>query len=53
MWNAIMCCKQGTSKKGAIVGFRPLPMRVGVAERRSGKQEINSVPYANTRVCLR
>jgi hypothetical protein len=27
----IMRRMQGTSKKAAIVGFRPLPMRMGVA----------------------
>jgi hypothetical protein len=51
--DAIMCCMQGTSKKGTIVGFGSLPMRMGVAKRRSGKREINCVPYANTKVCLK
>ena len=32
--DAVMRGMQGTSKKAAIVGFGPLPMRVGVAECR-------------------
>jgi hypothetical protein len=47
-----MCCMQGTSKKGAIVGFRPLPMWMGVAECRSGSREAYRVPRADTKVCL-
>ena len=42
----IMCCMQGTLKKAAIVGFGPLPMRVGVAgpyESKAGCDAVNRV----------
>jgi len=49
----IMCRMQGTSEKAAIVGLRPLPMRMGVAECRSGSRETYRVSRANKKVCLR
>jgi hypothetical protein len=49
----IMCSMQGTSKKAAIVGFGSLPMRVGVAECRSGSRKTYRVSRANKEVCLR
>ena len=49
----IMCCMQGTSKKAAIVGLRPLPMRMGVAGCRRGSRETYRVSRANKEVCLR
>jgi hypothetical protein len=35
----IVCLMQGSSYKTAIVGFDPLPVRVGMAECRSGSRE--------------
>ena len=35
----IMCYLQGTSKEAPIVGFGTLPLRMGVAECRSGSRE--------------
>ena len=49
----IMCGVQGASKKAAIVGFGPLPVRMGVAECRSGLRKTYRVPRANKEVCLR
>jgi len=53
----IMCRMQSTSKKAAIVGLRPLPMRMGVAEcrrgSRAGSRETYRVSRANKKVCLR
>jgi hypothetical protein len=43
----IMCSMQGTSKKTAIVGVGPLPMRMGVAKRRSGARKTYFVSCAN------
>ena len=48
----IMCCLQGTSKKGAIVGCGPLPMRMGMGGSRRGARKIYRVPRANTKICL-
>ena len=49
----IMCCMQSSSEKAAIVGFRPLPMWVGVAECRGGARETYRVSRGNEKVCLR
>ena len=49
----IMCGVQGASKKAAIVGFGPLPVRMGVAECRSGSRKTYRVSRANKKVCLR
>jgi hypothetical protein len=52
-----MCRVQGTSYEDAIVGFRPLPMRMGVAECRSGSgegsRETYRDPTLNQEGCLR
>jgi hypothetical protein len=48
----IVCDLQSTSKKAPIVGFRPLRMRVGVAECGSGSRETYSFPRAREKVGL-
>jgi hypothetical protein len=42
---------QGTSKKTTIVGFGLLPMRMGVAECRSGVRRAYRISRANTKAC--
>ena len=49
----IMSRMQGTSKKAAIVGFGPLPMRMGVVGSRSGSRETYRGPRINKEGCLR
>ena len=48
----IMCRVQGTSKKVGVVGFGPLPMRVGVVGARRGSREPQRVPRASKKGCL-
>jgi hypothetical protein len=49
----IMCPMQGTPKKAKIVGFRPLPMRMGVGGCLSRSWKTYRVPRTNTKVCLK
>ena len=48
-----MCRLQSTSKEASVVGFDPLPVRMGMGGARRGLRETYRVPSANKEVCLR
>lgn len=48
----IMSHMQVASKKAAIVGFGPLPVRMGVVGSRSGSRETCRGPSINKEGCL-
>jgi hypothetical protein len=48
-----MCHLQGTTEESAIVGFHPLPMRVGMGWSSGGSWEPYRIPSIHKEICLR
>jgi hypothetical protein len=49
----IMCHLQSTSKEAPVVGFDPLPVRMGMGGSPEGAWEPYRIPSINKEVCLR